>query len=134
MAFLFKEGNGEDFSVTIDILALNKTFTLSFHMISEGIDYIKTVKLSQTEVTSLLNVLVSFKEKKISRPLLWDLNTSSFELNLNPNKDIIEFKLYLDPPFSHLSGIFFQMVGNGEYGRFIRFLNDSLSPKTTTEL
>ena len=124
MEYIFKEGEAEDLSITIDVQYINKRYNIQFHIkLGESIDCLKTVNLKESEMIDLLETLTRFKDREISDLFIWDLNTSAFELILNPDVDAIEFKLYLDPPFFHLSGLFFQMTGISKYGPFIDFLN-----------
>ena len=126
MKYLFKEGESQDLLVTIDIQKENNLYDVVFRFEHENIDYSRTVKLKRNEIADLFKSISSFKKGDINDFFIWDLNSSAFELCFNPDTDTIEFRLFLDPPFTHLSGLFFQMTGKSEYEPFASLLEESL--------
>ncbi len=126
MKYQFKEGESQDLLVTIDIQRKNNVFDVVFRFEHKNIDYLRTVKLKRNEITNLFKTVSSFKKDDIRNFYIWDMNTSAFELFFNPDADIIEFRLFLDPPFTRLSGLFFQMTGKSEYAPFVSLLEESL--------
>ena len=127
MTFTFKEGDLKDLQISIDVHNESDFSDMGFHLSSKDINICKTVRLKKNETSNLLSTLISFDDKKMNEGYLWDFNTSGFEILLNPNADMAEIRLFFDPPYSHMSGIFFQMHEKKQYEPFIEFLKNGFA-------
>ena len=127
MVFTFKEGDLKDLQIAVNIHNDCGFSDMKFHLSSKDIDICKTVRLKKNEISDLLSTLVRFDDRKMNEGCLWDFNTSGFEIFLNPDADMAEIRLFFDPPYSHMSGVFFQMHEKKQYEPFIEFLKNGFA-------
>lgn len=127
MAFIFKEGDLKDLQIAIDVHNERDFSDMGFRFSSKDMDICKAVRLKRNEISDLLSALTLFNDGKMSEGCLWNFNTSGFEIFLNPDADMAEIRLFFDPPYSHLSGVFFRMHEKKRYEPFIEYLKNGFA-------